>query len=129
MKQFHEGNAPSQVFARFLNAGKLAFQYCPACSTAIFYPRVLCPSCGETALEWRESSGRGTVYSTTTVYGRHEAPYNVALINLEEGFRMMSRVEGLPPEDVHIGMTVRLHVHSAAGEGKAIAVFVPEEHE
>lgn len=84
--------APEGVFAHHLAEGKLTYQYCQTCSAAVFYPRVLCPSCGRTALEWRISSGRGTVYSTTTVYRRREAPYNVALIDLAEGFRMMSRV-------------------------------------
>jgi len=114
------------VFAHYLNAGMLAYQYCQTCSAAVFYPRVLCPSCGETALEWRVSSGQGTVYSTTTVYRRREAPYNVALIDLAESFRMMSRVEGLAPEEVRIGMAVRFQVQHPDETGAAVAIFVPE---
>ena len=45
-----------------------------------------------------DQSGRGVVYATTAVYRRDGEPYNVALVDLEEGFRMMSRVEGVPAE-------------------------------
>lgn len=73
---------------------------------AVFYPRVAAPGTGE-ALEWVAASGRGIVHSTTIVRKRPPEPsYNVALIDLEEGPRMMSRVEGIAPEDVTIGMAV-----------------------
>ena len=72
-------------------------------------------------MEWSESSGRGTVYATTAVYRRDGAPYNVALIDLDEGFRMMSRVEGIPAEDVEVGMRVSLSVRSE--DDGPVAVF------
>ncbi len=75
----------------------LLYQWDPAAERAVFYPRV-----GE-GLEWRESTGRGTVYSTTTIRLRGEQPRGVALIDLDEGFRMMSRVRA---EVVEIGMRV-----------------------
>jgi uncharacterized OB-fold protein len=90
----------------------------------VFYPRVLCPGCGGVSLEWRTSSGRGTVYATTAVYRRDAKPYNVALVDLEEGFRMMSRVEGVPAEEVEIGARVALRI-DREDEGP-VPVFVPE---
>ncbi len=70
------------------------------------------------------SSGRGTVYATTAVYRRDGEPYNVALVDLEEGFRMMSRVEALAAEEVEIGVGVVLEVRQE--DDGPVAVFVPE---
>lgn len=58
--------------------------------------------------EWAESAGTGEVYATTTVRRRGEEPYDVSLIALDEGFRMMSRVEGIAPEEVRAGLRVAL---------------------
>lgn len=117
--------APARVYAQYLESGKLAFQHCNDCGASIFYPRVLCPACGGVSLEWKESSGRGTVYAATTIYRRDADPYNVALVDLEEGFRMMSRVEGVPAEEVVIGMDLRLKVVSLSEEEGPIAAFEP----
>jgi uncharacterized OB-fold protein len=59
------------------------------------------------------------------VFRRAAQPYNVALVDLEEGFRMMSRVEGVPAEEVEVGMRVTFAVRSE--EGGPVAVFEPEE--
>jgi uncharacterized OB-fold protein len=66
---------------------------------------VVCPVCGGAHLVWEASSGRGTVYR------RDADPYSVVLVDLAEGFRMMSRVEGLPAEQVEVGMRVTLRVN------------------
>jgi uncharacterized OB-fold protein len=59
-------------------------------------------------LDWARSEGTGTVYATTTVRRGGEAPRDVSLVELDEGFRVMSRVEGVAPEDVAIGLRVRV---------------------
>ncbi len=115
--------APAEVYRRYLEGGELGFQRCGNCGAAIFYPRVICPVCGGASFSWETSSGRGTVYATTTVYRRNREPYNVSLVDLEEGFRIMSRIEGLPPEEVKIGIPVRLRVDET-GEGPVV-VFSP----
>lgn len=120
-----EKNAPAEIYRRYLEEEKLGFQRCTDCSSAVFYPRVLCPFCGGTSLEWSESSGRGTVYATTAVYRRNAEPYNVALVDLEEGFRMMSRIERLSAEEVEIGMKVTFATR--AGDDGPVAVFEPED--
>lgn len=117
--------APAEVYRRYLEGSKLGFQRCEDCSSAVFYPRVLCPYCGGFSLIWETSSGRGTVYATTSVYRRDAEPYNIALVDLAEGFRMMSRVEGLPTEKVEIGMKVTFAVH--AGDDGPVAIFEPED--
>ena len=118
--------APATTYRRHLQNGKLCYQRCADCSAAVFYPRVLCPVCGSGALEWRESAGRGTVYATTAVHSRNRDPRNVVLVDLDEGFRMMSRVEGLPAGEVEIGARVRFEV-SRGEEDEPVAVFVREE--
>ena len=92
----------------------------------IFYPRVAEPGSGCTDLDWVEVSGKGAVYSTTVVRQRPPAvDYNVALIDLAEGPRMMSRVEGIPPTKVRIGLAVQARI--AAAEDGPIIVFDPIE--
>lgn len=115
---------PALAFRRHLGEGRLVFQRCASCARAIFYPRVLCPGCGSTELAWVESAGTGTVYSTTTVCPRDGEPYNVSLVDMDEGFRMLTRVERIDPERVEIGMHVRLCV-SRNGEDASLTVFEP----
>jgi uncharacterized OB-fold protein len=117
--------APSLTYRRHLEKGKLGYQRCTNCSAAVFYPRTLCPICGSGALEWRESEGRGTVYATTAVHGRNRDPRNVVLVDLDEGFRMMSRIEGVPAEQVEVGTRVRFEVRQGEGD-EPVAVFVRE---
>ncbi len=117
--------APAVTYRRYLENGKLGYQRCADCSAAVFYPRVLCPVCGSRALEWRESAGRGTVYATTAVHSRNRDPRNVVLVDLDEGFRMMSRVEDVPAEEVEIGTKVSFEVRQG-DEDEPVAVFVRE---
>lgn len=119
---------PQQEFEALLADGVIGYQRCHDCSAAIFYPRVLCPRCGGTSLGWERSRGLGTVYAATTVHARDEGPYNVALIDLDEGIRVMSRVEGLTADDVAIGMRVGLHVVTVDGEPAAIARPEGDDH-
>lgn len=95
-----------------LAQGVFKIQRCTSCEKAVFYPRMVCPHCGSGSLGWIEPSGKGTVYSSTTVRRKpeHGGAYNVSLIDLEEGVRMMSRVEGIDPDDVRIGMAVQAKV-------------------
>ena len=81
----------------------LHYQRCDACGRAIHPPRVLCPGCGGRELVWRESAGRGTVYSATTVHTR-EGSHGLCLVDLDEGYRVMAA--GAPP----IGERVALRV-------------------
>ncbi|MEV6110757.1 OB-fold domain-containing protein [Streptomyces sp. NPDC051940] len=115
--------APALGYAEGLAAGELRFQHCTGCERAVFYPRVLCPHCGAEELTWRTSAGLGTVYAATAVHARGREPYNVSLVDLDEGFRMMSRVEGVTAEGVAIGARVRVAVIEE--DGAPLAVFRP----
>jgi uncharacterized OB-fold protein len=95
-----------------LAAGRFEMQKCAACARHVFYPRVLCPHCGSDRLDWVTASGRGTVYSTTVVRRKPAdgGDYNVCLVDLAEGVRLMSRVVSVAPQDVKIGMAVRARI-------------------
>lgn len=119
--------SPLGVYRSYLVQKKLAYQYSPSADKAVFFPRVVCPFTGSSQLEWRISEGRGEVYATTVVHPREGAPYNVALIGLNEGFRMMSRVEGIDPHSVKIGQKVQVHFVVEEGQPAPLPVFVPLE--
>jgi uncharacterized protein len=99
--------------------GRLLIQECPHCHHRQFYPRALCTRCGGEP-EWLECSGRGTVHTFTVVRQmgmrpfRDELPYVVAMIELEEGPRMMGNVTGCDPDAVRIGLPVEAYFVRAA---------------
>ncbi len=102
---------PDADHRRHLDAGRFMLQRSRSSGAFVFYPRVAEPGSGATDLEWVEASGRGSVYSTTTVRCKPPAvDYNVALIDLAEGPRMMSRVVGVAAADVKIGMPVQARI-------------------
>lgn len=109
------------AYQKELDAGRFLIQHCGSCGKHVFYPRESCPHCGGTSLAWVEPKGEGTVYAVTTVRRKPDAggDYNVSLINLDEGVRMMSRVEGMP-EHVRIGQRVRARVVVNAGRGLVV---------
>jgi uncharacterized protein len=120
-------DSPLKTYVDHLERGELAYQFSPEAGRAVFYPRVVCPFTGGDRLEWRLSQGLGTVHATTVVHPAEGAPYNVALIDCDEGFRLMSRVEDIAPEHVRIGQRVRFRVHRPRGEEPPYPVFVPVE--
>jgi uncharacterized protein len=119
---------PDKEFQAHLAAGRFML---PADGEGrpFFPPRAVAPGTASTDVRWIEASGRGTVYSATTVYKKPPEPsYDVALIDLAEGPRMMSRVEGVDPAEVRIGMAVVARIRMP-DEGDAYIVFEPERQE
>jgi uncharacterized OB-fold protein len=119
--------SPLSIYLDHLSRGELAYQFSPEAGRAVFYPRVTCPFTGSVNLEWRISAGLGTVHATTVVYPATGEPFNVALIDCDEGFRLMSRVEDIAPDQVKIGQRVRFRVHHPGGEEPSMPVFTPTE--
>ncbi|MDH3287231.1 MAG: OB-fold domain-containing protein [Betaproteobacteria bacterium] len=117
--------SPFGVYLEHLKKGELAYQVCADDGAAVFFPRAVAPLTGSPNLEWRVSKGLGTVYATTVVYAKDQAPQNVALIDVDEGFRMMSRVEDIDPIQVKIGLRVRFRVHAGDEKQPPYPVFTP----
>ncbi len=120
-------SAPARTYAERLGEGVLAYQRCAECGSAVFYPRAICPACGGTDLVWHASSGRGTVYSTTSVSRRGDVPYCVCLVDLDDGFRLMSTVVGVPAEHVRIGQRVRGRVDLDGDEPRPVFELEADE--
>ena len=117
---------PEKEFHAFVAEGKFMIQRSRSSGRYVFYPRIAEPGTGVMDLEWVQPSGCGTVYSVTIVRPRPPAvPYNVVLIDLEEGPRIMSRVDGIAPDNVHIGMAVQVRIINE--DGKPLIVFVPRD--
>lgn len=101
--------------------GRLLVQECPSCGNRQWYPRALCTACGADP-EWLECSGRGTVHTFTVVrqFGmkpfRDELPYVIAMIDLDEGPRMMGAITDVDPDTVAIGQPVEVHFVNAADD-------------
>ena len=87
----------------------------------MFRPRVLCPACGSPRLEWRPSAGLGTVYSATTVHSRGADPYTVALVDLDEGVRVMATLAGPARESGLIDARVEVAVRMVHDEPALLA--------
>lgn len=103
----------SKVFWEGVAQGKLLIQRCDACQRSIFYPRSICPHCFSDTLSWVEAQGAGTIYSYTVVHRAFgpfagQTPFVVALVDLAEGVRMMTRITGSEPAAVRIGAAVRV---------------------
>ena len=116
---------PEEEFRAYLAEGRFMIQRSRSTGAYVFYPRPFVPGSGETDLEWVEASGEGVVYSTTV---NRRSPdkggsFNVALVDLAEGPRMMSRVVGVAPEEVRIGMKVRARIEPL--NGAPAVVWVP----
>lgn len=118
---------PEECYRLSLGEGCFRLQRCTVSGNFLFYPRRLSPWTGRPTLRWEPVSGRGVVYSTTVVRRRAEqgGDYNVALIDLEEGPRMMSRVENIAPGEVKIGMPVKARI--AEVSQRLNVVFDPAE--
>lgn len=122
-------DADSAAFWAGVEQGELRFQRCDACGAAVFYPRCLCPRCLSEELAWTMSTGRATVHSFTVVHRApppfdRDVPFVVALVDVEEGFRMMTRVIECAPEVVEIGMPLELEI-AAFHDGPGLPCFRP----
>lgn len=104
--------SPETYWRDALAQGRLLLQRATGSGATFFPPRMIEPGTGETEIEWIEASGLGTVYSVTMVNQKPPAPpYNVVLVDLDEGPRVMSRVEGA--SEVQIGLRVRARIDLA----------------
>ena len=129
--------ADSAPFWEATRTGVLLVQWCTECDRGIFYPRAFCPSCGMTAadgqgLTWRQASGRASVYSFTIEHNPAASgatfsggqPYVVALVELDEGVRMLTNIVGCDPAEVTIGQAVTV-TWEPLSDGRQLPQFTP----
>jgi len=112
--------SPRRRFEDAANAGVLTFQRDPITGTAIFPPRLVAPRTGSLEPVWCTSKGVGAVHAVTVLHGR-DGTRALALIDLDEGFRMLAIVLGTPPDEVGIGARVRMRMEH--GVDDAYPVF------
>ena len=133
MSAFFEPPA-SEESAPFWDAtrrGEVVLPWCRACARPFWYPRAVCPRCLGDAVEWRPASGEGVVYAASVQHlpgpGREAAdgPYVVALVDLREGVRVMGNVLECRPEDVRVGLPVRV-VWQPLPDGRQLLQFAPQ---
>jgi len=126
------GPTPTPVSQHFWDSAtkhRLMFQRCDDCRAAVFPPRAHCPACWGTSLQWRESSGHGVVASVVVVHRPGHpafaslAPFKLALVDLDEGFRMLSRLVVPEGDDTPVGTEV--HVRWERSGEVTVPLFTP----
>jgi uncharacterized protein len=108
--------------------GELLFQRCGDCGRSTHTPAVVCAHCGSQELTWVPSTGRGSVYSWTIVWRpqtpEFTVPYVPIIVDLEEGWQMLSNLVGCEHDAVHVGQAVEVVFHAHAG-GVTLPYFQP----
>jgi len=120
-----EAGAPFWAASR---VARLDLPWCKSCRRPHWYPREICPFCLSDDLEWRTASGRGTVYALTTLPKAAQpvladrVPYVVALVELDEGVRLMTNLVGAGALDAAVGDGVHVEWESLS-DGRHLPVF------
>lgn len=111
-----------------IDQGKLTIQKCSSCGELFHPPRPMCQKCRSMEMDWIEASGRGTLHSFTVIrhpqFPGYDFPIVAALVDLEEGTRIVSNVVECEPEDVHIGMALEAFVREEE-DGFKLPLFRP----
>jgi len=120
----------TQPFWDGLKEGKFLLRHCNACGTDHYYPRPFCPSCWSDDVSWREASGRGKVYTYSVVHVNDLPPFNervpyvAAIVELDEGPRLMTNIEGVPFDELRADMAVVVE-YKPISDDVTIPVFRP----
>jgi uncharacterized OB-fold protein len=110
--------------------GRLLIKKCNACGEVHHYPRPFCPSCWSEDVEWQEVSGRGTLYTYSTIFRNDLEPFSAwgayvaAVVELDEGPRLMTNIVDAAPETLRVGMPVKVRYRDLTDEWAA-PVFSP----
>ena len=115
----------SQPFWDATKERRLVLQWCRDCDQVVQYPRVACPGCLGTNLEWRPASGQGQIYARIVVHGQGD-PYVVALVDTEEGARLMTNIVNCEPAKVAVGQAVQVTWRELSDQ-RALPLFEPRE--
>ena len=125
-----EADPITRPFWEAAERGELVVQRCSSCDRWIHYPRVVCPGCSGSTLTFEPVSGDGTLYSWSWAHrpaGRafaERAPHLVAMVELEQGVRMMTTLDDVDPEHLTVGAPVRLsRFEKTAEDGPPVPIF------
>ncbi|MEV7005093.1 Zn-ribbon domain-containing OB-fold protein [Streptosporangium sp. NPDC051022] len=108
--------------------GELSLPKCEDCGLLFFYPRSVCPGCSSLSLRWVPLSGRARLHSYLISHlpsPGFEVPYAVAVVELEEGPRMMSSIVGVPQDPEHLVLDMELRVVFETHGGVSVPKFTP----
>jgi uncharacterized OB-fold protein len=126
----HGSNPVSAPFWQGCVSEELRYQRCAECGSANFPPIEHCRQCLSAELSWACSGGAGEIYSWTLVHrpvtAEFEPPYAPAIVTLDEGYQMLTNIIGVAPEDLAIGMRVRVQFH-AVGSDVKLPYFTGQE--
>ncbi len=109
-------NPETEAFWSAAKEGKFLVRSCTACGKAHWYPRAVCPHCFSEKTEWKTGSGKGTIYSLSTMK-RAPEPYTIAYVTLAEGPTMMTNIVDCDFDTLKIGQAVKLVFKPTQGEG------------
>ncbi len=120
-KPIPDPDPTNQVFFDGANEGKLMLPRCTTCNKVHFYPRVICPYCHSSQIEWFEASGTGFIHTYAVQHRAFggwadEAPFVTAYIDLAEGDRIFTVLRGVDPEkpeEIEIGAKVQVEFEQA----------------
>jgi len=129
--------SPAPVAAPFWDAaarGEFVLPFCDACPGFFFYPRVICPRCGSREIEWRPASGRGRLHTfcihhQSALPGFRDAvPFVSAIVELEEGPRLMTFLTDVEPDPAAISCEMPVEVaFTELDDGQRLPVFRPRQ--
>jgi uncharacterized protein len=117
-------NPETEPFWAAAREGKFLLRGCTACGKTHWYPRAVCPFCFSERTEWREGSGRGTIYSLS-VMKRAPEPYAIAYVTLEEGPTMMTNIVDCDLDSLVIGQKVTVAFKPTQNDGPPFPMFRP----
>jgi uncharacterized OB-fold protein len=113
----------NQDFVAAAKDGRFVLRWCDDCGQTHWYPRAICPHCMSAKTQWKAASGRGTVYSFSTMQ-RVDPPYTLAYVTLDEGPTVMTNLVGAAADAWRIGMKVQVRFQ-ASDDGTPVPVFAP----
>lgn len=110
-----QSNSPELSFLAALRQGSPMIQCCDRCGNRFYFPRTHCPHCRCADYTWVPMGCNGTLYSYSEIPARGDGPgRNVILVDMEDGFRMMSTCPERGPGELEIGMQLRARVDDSS---------------
>lgn len=118
----------SQPFWDGCTRHELLYQRCVSCSRPTFNPAAVCRWCGSAEMDWQQSAGEGSIYSWTVAWRPQrptfQTPYVAIIVDVDEGYQMLSNLIGCEPDEAHAGMRLRVDFHDVGG-GITLPYFRP----